>query len=179
MSVIDTVAGRMGNMATPTSFGDFQAMASHPYNPPGGTYRGPGSSWFNSGSIAREDFMRSEYAADLAHMRSLESIAYQNEFNASEAQKDRDFQKEMSDTSYQRAVADLKAAGLNPILAYSNGGASSPGGATAHSGSASYGSNYSAPANNDPLTALVGGLLKFAGNALIAGNMKKKNKLKR
>jgi hypothetical protein len=40
-----------------------------------------------------------------------------------------DFQREASDTSYQRQVSDLKAAGINPMLVAKLGGASTPGGA--------------------------------------------------
>jgi len=57
-----------------------------------------------------------------------------NASNAALAQRQMDFQERMSNTSYQRGVKDMQAAGLNPMLAYSQGGASTPGGASATMG---------------------------------------------
>lgn len=76
------------------------------------------------------------FTGNLDYSRSLETMDKMNSFNAAEAQKNRDYQTEMSNSAYQRAVADMKAAGLNPSLVISQGGASAPSGSTAHSGGA-------------------------------------------
>ena len=54
----------------------------------------------------------------------------QNKAAKTEAQGTQDFQERMSSTAYQRSMADMKKAGLNPILAYKQGSASTPGGVT-------------------------------------------------
>lgn len=71
-------------------------------------------------------------------------------FNSAEAAKNREWEEYMSNTAYQRAVSDMKAAGINPAMANSQGGASTPG-ATAASASAAHS------------TAAHGGLLGMIG----------------
>lgn len=139
--------------------------------PLGDTYRGIGSSWFNQGSIAKEDWVRDEQSAQNAWLRDMAQLDFSNQFNASEAQKQRDFEERMSNTAYQRAVEDMKKSGINPILAYSQGGSSTPSGASASSASSGGRSAASkARTYQDGLSGLIGAAAKLIG-VILAGKI--------
>lgn len=105
---------------------------------------------------------------DLTEWVGIGSARKEREFNSAEAQKQRAWEEQMSNTSYQRAVADMRKAGINPIMAFQQGGASTPSGSSANSGSGN-----SAGAN------LIGTILTSAIKLLIAKEpkvlIKKKN----
>lgn len=61
-----------------------------------------------------------------ANQQNLAIARETNAFNASQAQGNRAWMYDMSTTAYQRAVQDMRLAGLNPMLAYSQGGAPTP-----------------------------------------------------
>lgn len=85
--------------------------------------------------------------------------------SAAEAQKNRDWQEMMSNTSHQRAVRDLVAAGLNPVLAASTG-ASTPSG-SAGSGFASGGSSASADTSGAALGNILASLINTSAQAAL------------
>lgn len=106
-----------------------------------------------------------------ANAQSAANTASANNANLQIARENTQFQERMSNTAYQRAMQDMKAAGLNPMLAYQQGGAGTPTGSIANMQAAP----VQKPDYQDPLAPAVSGafdaynktsLIKQAGEQL-------------
>lgn len=152
-SVVQGIQGAGALMGGQGTSGQSRSMSTEQSN---NISRSTGTSWSESSAQAQANSVEDSYGYNVSEgqsttygreasaediQRAKEANELQREFwkeqadyNATEAQKARDYGTLMSNTAYQRAVADMIKAGINPILAAQLGGASTPSGVAATSG---------------------------------------------
>lgn len=171
-SVIGNTIGSIANAGQGTFGGGYSS---------GSSYGANSARNYTNGAEATIANMRSAYNRMQKQQQSWEDTAA---YNSAEAAKLREWQEYMSNTAYQRAVRDMKLAGINPILAYTQGGAATGTGMAAsmdaisgaqgnavadsygESSGYSYGSNYSQNWFDNNMRALANSTVGAMANIL-------------
>lgn len=96
------------------------------------TLIGIGGNRLANASLTGKEQQQNQFNADQAALQrdfAMDERLSTQAFNASQAQAQMDFQERMASTQYQRSIADMQAAGVNPAFAMNNGisGASASG----------------------------------------------------
>ena len=102
-------------------------------------------------------------SAGTANLMGVLSQTSAKRYNSKEAELARNWQRAMRKTAYQDTVEDLKAAGLNPILAAQNGATSTPSSSGASIGGQSY-SHAQAAAIPSAKTAAMQAMYDYGNN---------------
>lgn len=114
---------------------------------------------FNNGT-GLGDFWNNINGTTANNQFTAEEAEKTRNFNSAEAAKNRDWETYMSNTAYQRQVADMKSAGLNPA-AINGSGASTPSAAPASASTANFHSGGGG--------GLIGVIGKIAAAAMMKG----------
>lgn len=113
----------------------FSSRLNPVFNPPTFTESATGtdtgaqmiSDMIESGAVSSDEVKRyynNLFTGDLDFQRSVDLLQAEQAFNSAEAEKNRIFQTEMSNSAYQRQAQDLRNAGYNPALILGGSGAS-------------------------------------------------------
>lgn len=112
------------------------------------------------GGIFSSDTSAKNTQAQIQGQQAMQQETEQ--FNAGQAQINRDYQTQMSNTAFQRSRADAMAAGINPMALAGMGGASTPSGSTASVGTPT----MPTPQRTSPLAGLGDSVSKAISSAV-------------